>query len=61
MESKNSEISSTYGFQTGPPAYDQHQNFPQAPPNIPHYTQQPQSQPGQGMYVPQGAQVITGN
>lgn len=34
-----------YGFQTGPPAYDQHQNFPQHP-------EHPQGQ--------HGPQVVTG-
>lgn len=61
MESKDQNISTNYGFQTGPPAYDQHQNFPQAPPNMPAYTQQPQLQQGQNIYIPQsGSQVVTG-
>jgi hypothetical protein len=61
MESKDPNIANTYGFQTAPPAYDQHQNFPQAPPDIPAYTQQPQYVQGsQPMYIPQGSQVVTG-
>lgn len=41
MDSRD-EKNPNYGFQTGPPAYDQYQNFPQAPPNsVPIHVQPP--------------------
>lgn len=60
MESKNPNVENMYGITTAPPAYEQHQIFPQAPPTIP-YPQQPQvSHASPGVYVPQGPQVVTG-
>lgn len=59
MESKDQNPPS-YGFSTGPPAYEQHQSFPQAPPNFQQQHIQPPVHVGQNYYTPQGAQVVTG-